>query len=178
MNFNAFFKLVILIFGLFLTSCKKIEDEKSVLTSRFSPTQLSAHFSYDLGSATVDVASYPLNIQENYKLFLAVCSSCHTSSRPLNSPYVKAYDWKRFVKRMHIKMGSQGYALEPKEEKRIVEFLVYDSKIRKIDKKFEFEAKAQELSKLFQEVSKERERLLEEKTKVLPKKETPYVGVK
>ena len=59
-----------------------------------------------------------------------------------------------------------------------MEFLVYDSKIRKIDKKDEFDAKAQDLNKLFKEVSKERESLQEEETLGLPKKETPYVGVK
>ncbi|MBI2119226.1 MAG: hypothetical protein HYT97_06335 [Elusimicrobia bacterium] len=179
---NKLFRLVYLISGLFillsLTSCEKKEEETAALKSKFSSTQLTAHFSYDLGPATVDVSSYPLNIQESYKLFLAVCSSCHTSSRPLNSPYIKAYDWKRFIKRMHIKMGTRGYALDPKEEKRIVEFLVYDSKIRKIDKKDEFDAKAQELNKLFEEVSKERDSLKEKETLGLPKKETPYVGVK
>src|SRR3989338_64910 len=182
MNSNERFGLVYLIFGvsiiLSLTSCEKKEKESAALKSKFSSTQLTAHFPYDLGPATVDVSSYPLNIQESYKLFLAVCSSCHSSSRPLNSPYIKAYDWKRFVKRMHIKMGTMGYVLESKDEKRIVEFLVYDSKIRKIDKKDEFDAKAQDLNKLFKEVSKERESLQEEETLGLPKKETPYVVVK
>lgn len=82
------------------------------------------------------------------------------------------------VQRMHVKMEGRGFVLCPPEEKKIVEFLVHDSKKRKIDKKAEFESQQESLKKLFDEVSKERERLILEETKRLPKKEYPYVGVK
>ena len=77
-----------------------------------------------------------------------------------------------------MKMESREIPLEEKDAKQIIEFLVYDSKVRKIDGKKQFESQQESLKKLFEEVSKEHERVIGEETKRLPKKETPYVGVK
>lgn len=177
---KIFYIAVALFPALFLSSCKGKDETQTAPApaSKFSVGQLASRFPYDLGPATVDISKYPAEIQKNYRLFLAVCSSCHTSARPLNAPYVKAYDWKRFTRRMHLKMEDRGFNLDRSQEKQIVEFLVYDAKIRKVDKKEEFNSQQESLKKLFEEVSKEKEKLVREKSLRLPTKEFNYVGVK
>lgn len=172
------FTLYSLLFTVFIGCNGKSEEPTPISSTPFSEHELSARFPYDLGPATVDVSNYPKEIQQDYKLFLAVCGSCHTSARPLNAPYIKALDWKRYVHRMHIKMQGRGISLDHGMEKKIIEFLVYDSKVRKVDGKKQFQAKQKELAKLFEEVVKEQDRLILEETLKKPKKETPYVGVK
>ncbi len=83
---------------------------------------------FDEGPKTIDVSSYPEEMQENYTLFAARCSKCHTLSRPINSDYALPDEWSRYVKRMMRKPGS---GITPKEGKKIYEFLAYDSSVRK-----------------------------------------------
>ena len=161
-----------------LAACARHKDDTPKMNSGMTPAELAAKFPADLGPGTVDVSSYPQDIQKNYKVFLAVCSACHSPARPLNSPVSSATDWKRFVHRMHVKMENRGYILSPEDEKKIVEFLTYDSKIRKIGKKKEFEARREALEVIFQQVLQERNRLLEEETKRLARKDYDYFGVK
>ena len=162
-----------------LVSCKK-QEPFSVApgSSKFTQEQLAAKFPYDLGRADVDVGAYPPKIREAYKDFMSACGSCHTTARPLNAPYASAHDWERFVHRMHVKIENEGAVLDKELGKQIVDFLVYDSKIRKIDGKKEFRAEQEKLKALYAEVAKEQERLVLKDTLETPKKETPYVGVK
>jgi len=47
-------------------------------------------YANDFGPASIDVSSYPQEIQDTYKnLFLVKCQRCHTASRPLNSQFVE-----------------------------------------------------------------------------------------
>lgn len=112
-------------------------------------------FANDLGPATVDVSSYPVKLQKTYRSTLRRCAKCHSLSRVLNSQFAEASEeelaelkkkypkafadekyftadaglWKRYVKRMQRKPGS---GIKKKEAKKIWEFLVYDSKVRKL----------------------------------------------
>jgi hypothetical protein len=44
----------------------------------------------DFGPTSIDVSSYPPDIQNTYKnIFLVKCQRCHQSSRPLNSQFVE-----------------------------------------------------------------------------------------
>src|SRR5437773_2030326 len=44
----------------------------------------------DSGPASIDVSSYPPELQETYKnLLLVRCARCHQPSRPLNSQFVE-----------------------------------------------------------------------------------------
>ena len=127
---------------------------------RFTAKQLEAKFPYDLGSDEVDVSAYPKAQQENYKVFSAVCSRCHTPARPINSPLVTRADWRRFIERMHVRSKIQSDKTFTKEEaKTVVEFLAYDSDIRKIKHKAAFDAETERLKKLFVDVRAERSRL-------------------
>ena len=81
------------------------------------------------GPATINVSKYPQAIQDNYTdVFSVKCTQCHRLSRPLNSDYSLPAEWERYVKRMMHKPGSN---INSDEAKKIFDFLVYDSSIRK-----------------------------------------------
>lgn len=127
---------------------------------KFTKEQLNARFYYDLGPAEADVSSYPQAQKDNYGVFARNCSQCHTLARPINAPIVSRKDWKRYVQRMHLKTKvSSGTAISKEDAKAIVDFLAYDSKVRKVDRKAGFAAKTAELQRLFEDVKKERGRL-------------------
>jgi hypothetical protein len=114
----------------------------------------------DLGPATIDVSSYPENQKNAYQLFLQKCSQCHTPARAINSPWTENRQWDRFVHIMHSR--SHGVLLKKDEFKTIIDFLTYDSKIRKKDQSAAFNASQEQLKKRFQEVQAEKERLRRE----------------
>ena len=83
---------------------------------------------FEKGPATIDVSKYPAAIQENYEVFSQKCTQCHKLSRPINSDYALPSEWERYVKRMMHKPGS---GIGAADGKKIFEFLVYDSSVRK-----------------------------------------------
>lgn len=83
---------------------------------------------FEKGPATIDVSKYPQTIQDDYDLFSQKCTQCHKLSRPINSDYALPDEWSRYVKRMMHKPGS---GIDATDGKKIYEFLVYDSSIRK-----------------------------------------------
>ena len=53
-------------------------------------TALANPYANDAGPASIDVSSYPPELQDTYKnIFLVRCQRCHTASRPLNSQFVE-----------------------------------------------------------------------------------------
>ncbi|OGS04699.1 MAG: hypothetical protein A3G41_00380 [Elusimicrobia bacterium RIFCSPLOWO2_12_FULL_59_9] len=140
--------IVLLLAGLSLAACGGKEESPSPKNPAASAKAVPP-FYYDLGSPTVDVSGYPENQKANYRFFLGVCGSCHTTARPLNSPYMEADVWKRYVRRMHLKMKGRGIELSKADEERIMDFLTYDSKVRKILKQGEFQAQQEKLKDLF-----------------------------
>ena len=83
---------------------------------------------FEKGPATIDVSKYPDGIKENYEVFSTKCTQCHKLSRPINSDYALPDEWSRYIKRMMNKPGS---GISAGEGKKIYEFLVYDSSLRK-----------------------------------------------
>jgi len=83
---------------------------------------------FEKGPATIDVSKYPDGIKENYEVFSTKCTQCHKLSRPINSDYALPDEWSRYIKRMMHKPGS---GIGAGEGKKIYDFLVYDSSIRK-----------------------------------------------
>ena len=83
---------------------------------------------YEQGPATIDVSKYPDGIKDNYEVFSTKCTQCHKLSRPINSDYATPDEWSRYIKRMMHKPGS---GISGADGKKIYEFLVYDSSIRK-----------------------------------------------
>jgi hypothetical protein len=80
------------------------------------------------GPATIDVSKYPAGIQENYKVFSRKCSQCHNLGRPINSDYVLPDEWSRCIGRMKHRSSSD---ISSSEERKLYDFLVFDSSIRK-----------------------------------------------
>jgi len=87
-------------------------------------------FPFDNGPDTIDVSSYPAVLQENYKVFSEKCSKCHTLARPINSPYALPEEWQAYVTKMRQKKRS---GINEENAAKIIEFLTYDSSIRKKD---------------------------------------------
>jgi hypothetical protein len=83
---------------------------------------------YDKGPATINVSDYPQKLQDYYEVFSQKCSQCHRLSRPINSDYVLPEQWSRYIKRMMYKPGSN---ISASDAKKIYDFLVYDSSVRK-----------------------------------------------
>ncbi len=83
---------------------------------------------FEKGPATIDISKYPDGIKENYEVFATKCTQCHKLSRPINSDYALPAEWSRYIKRMMNKPGS---GIGSADGKKIFEFLVYDSSIRK-----------------------------------------------
>lgn len=83
---------------------------------------------FEKGPATVDVSKYPQGIQDNYEVFAEKCTQCHKLSRPINSDYALPAEWERYVKRMMHKPGS---GIGSSDGKKIFDFLVYDSSVRR-----------------------------------------------
>lgn len=94
-------------------------------------------YANDLGPDVIDVSAYPRDMQRAYELFARRCSECHTLARPINSQWATSVLWEHYVKRMWRKPGS---GINGVEAKQIWEFLVYDSQVRKLDRRKELEA--------------------------------------
>jgi hypothetical protein len=83
---------------------------------------------FEKGAATINVSTYPQGIQDNYAVFSQKCTQCHKLSRPINSDYALPDEWSRYIKRMMNKPGS---GINSGDAKKIYDFLVYDSSVRK-----------------------------------------------
>lgn len=87
-------------------------------------------YANDLGPEQIDVSSYPLELQRTYRqLILGKCSRCHGAARTLNSEFAQPEVWKLYIRRMAAKPGS---GIDSPEAQKIWEFLVYDSRQRKL----------------------------------------------
>jgi hypothetical protein len=83
---------------------------------------------FEKGPATINVSGYPQGIQDDYAVFAQKCTQCHKLSRPINSDYALPDEWSRYIKRMMNKPGS---GIGGGDAKKIYDFLVYDSSVRK-----------------------------------------------
>lgn len=125
---------------------------------------LANPYANDLGPASVDVSSYPPELQAAYKNVLLVkCSKCHTASRPLNSQFFEVEGKKEekagklaalqksnadmfsnknvwqvetdiWQRYVRRMMAKPGCEITPDEGKAVYRFLVHDSNVRKAGK--------------------------------------------
>jgi len=76
--------------GRFLPVADADTDTAGATYEAQKATALANPYANDLGPASVDVSSYPQELQDTYKnIFLVRCQRCHTASRPLNSQFVE-----------------------------------------------------------------------------------------
>ena len=84
---------------------------------------------FEQGPATIDVSNYPQKIQDIYTdVFSQKCMQCHRLSRPINSDYALPSEWDSYVKLMMHKPGS---GINNGDARKIIDFLIYDSSVRK-----------------------------------------------
>jgi len=84
---------------------------------------------FEQGPSSIDVSSYPQKIQDIYTDdFSQKCMQCHRLSRPINSDYALPSEWESYVKLMMHKPGS---GINNGDARKIIEFLIYDSSVRK-----------------------------------------------
>ncbi len=136
-------------------------------------------FPADLGPDTIDVSAYPASQQENYALFAEKCSICHTLARPIHSPLVDASTWTRYVKRMHGKNRDRfqgGPLLSGEEAKRVISFLAFDSRERKIKRADEFHAQQADLRARFEQFRRRQNEKKTEEGRRASQESSPYVG--
>jgi len=127
----------------------------------FTDKEMKALYYYDLGPDSIDVSQYPAGQQENYRLFARVCSQCHTLARPINSPRESYVAWKYYVFTMRMRSKfTPGTGYSPEEAQKIVDFLTYDSMLRKDIHRDEYEALRIKLHKRFDLVIEEHMRRL------------------
>lgn len=156
--------------------CRRAETPAS--PAAFDAAALEARYPADLGSASLDVSNYPPEKKADFELFAQKCSGCHTLARPLNSPWSSEVDWRRYVERMETNAEDKAGKplLTAVEAKKIISFLVYDSRERKIKNNIAFEAERARLSDLFAKVVAEKNRLAAAKSKSQGRESAPYVG--
>lgn len=96
---------------------------------------------FEQGPSTIDVSNYPQKIQDIYTdIFSQKCMQCHRLSRPINSDYALPSEWEGYVKLMMHKPGS---GITSGDARKITDFLIYDSSVRKkamVDDKLSKEA--------------------------------------
>jgi hypothetical protein len=168
-------RVVLLVGCVILGACSRGKPEATA--PRFSLSQLAAVMPADLGASALDVSAYPQEQQGHYRLFAARCSQCHTLARAINSSFVTREDWNRYVERMHarlpverarmpdggevrlVRRGEKGFrgVIPASEIPKIIDFLAYDSKVRKIDHAQAFQVEQTRLSRLFAEIQKEKQ---------------------
>lgn len=85
---------------------------------------------FDKGPSKIDVSKYPADMKQYYKLYVEKCGKCHTVARAVNCDFVLEDEWERYIKRMMRRAGS---FMSPEDSKKIFQFAVYDSKVRKKD---------------------------------------------
>ncbi|MDE1920438.1 MAG: hypothetical protein KGJ09_02090 [Candidatus Omnitrophica bacterium] len=83
----------------------------------------------DQGPRTIDVSGYPQKLQDIYTdIFSQKCTQCHRLSRPINSDFALPSEWESYVKKMMHKPGSN---INFGQARKIIDFLIYDSSVRK-----------------------------------------------
>jgi hypothetical protein len=99
-------------------------------SDNLDPAEKARLAKLDAGKKVIDVSKYTAEEKANYALFMKKCVKCHTTARPINSHFVLPGEWERYIKRMTFKPDSK---ITAAEGKRIYQFLLYDSSIRKAD---------------------------------------------
>ena len=145
----------------------------------FTQEQIDSRFYYDLGPKEIDVSGYPKDKQASYLVFKKTCSQCHTLARPINAPVASAKDWQRYILRMYERTKSRpGKVITKDDEKAVLDFLTYDSNVRKLRHKKDFDFQTARLKAMFEDVKAERTRRQAKADQTKVKQNSPYTGTK
>ncbi len=120
---------------------------------RVRQQQTGVSFYSDLGPDFIDVAAYPPQQRLNYAVYQRVCSQCHTLARSINSPVASREFWEMYAQAMRRRsLMAADQPVTKDDVKEVVDFLDYDSKVRKIDRKDDFDAQTLKLKLRFEEM--------------------------
>lgn len=108
-------------------------------------------FYSDLGPETIDVSAYPAQQRENYAVYARACSRCHGLARSINAPYVARGWWEFYMTNMRLRGNLAGRPFSKEETKAVLDFLDYDSRVRKVEHAADFEKSTRELKRRFDE---------------------------
>jgi hypothetical protein len=103
----------------------------------------------DLGPDEIDVSSYPAEQRANYSVFARACARCHGLARSINAPYTSRGWWDFYITGMRMRGRVAGRPFSRDEIKAVLDFLEYDSRVRKIEHAAEFEESTAELKRRF-----------------------------
>ena len=109
----------------------------------------TAVYPADLGPETVDVSGYPPRIRTDYQIYARVCAKCHTLARANYSQHVERAWWRLYITRMRARAAWKGSRLSRDEVRAILDFLSHDSRVRKRERRKEFEKTTAELERRF-----------------------------
>lgn len=127
-----------------------------------------ALFYSDMGPDSIDVSAYPAQQRYEYGVYSSACARCHTLARSVNSPLVGRGWWEFYMLGMRVRSRRAGRPLTKDETAAILDFLEYDSRVRKVEKAREFDALTEELKVRFARSIDERMRALQHgRTRVL-----------
>jgi hypothetical protein len=127
----------------------------------------AALFYSDLGPDAIDVSAYPAERRRQYEVFARVCSRCHTLARSINAPYVEPSWWEFYLASMRMRAHFHGEPLAQKDIRGVLDFLEYDSRLRKVVGAAEFAELTKELRRRF-------DAALDERMEELQKRPLPH----
>lgn len=134
---------------LHLSSAPAVAKPRVILPPTPSGKLKAAAYPADLGPETVDISAYPLRIRADYKIYARVCSKCHTLARANYSKNVERGWWELYITNMRARAAWKGARLSRDEVRAILDFLEYDSRVRKHERATEFEQTNEELERRF-----------------------------
>jgi hypothetical protein len=103
----------------------------------------------DLGPDRIDVSAYPLQKRRNYAVYARACARCHGLARSINAPYTSRGWWEFYMTGMRVRGTVTRRPFSREEIKDVLDFLDYDSRVRKVENAKAFEAATAELQKQF-----------------------------
>jgi len=109
----------------------------------------TALFYSDMGPDAVDVSAYPAQQRYNYGIYARACSRCHSLARSINAPVVGRGWWEFYIVGMRMRSRWEGRPLSKDEIKSVLDFLEYDSRLRKVERAREYDQATEELKRRF-----------------------------
>lgn len=143
---------------------KKLEPPRPEI----SEESLKPLFYSDLGPDEIDVSQYPTQQKYNYTIYARVCSQCHGLARSISAPAVGRAYWEFYMLSMRTRSGlTRGANITREEAKAILDFLIYDSKVRKTGEN------ERDFNELIEELKRRFDPVLEKRLEELQKKRQP-----
>lgn len=116
----------------------------------------------DLGPDFVDVSNYPAQQKKNYAVYAAVCSRCHTLARSINAPTASRGFWEMYVLGMRAQARIKGKPITAAERKAVLDFLEYDSYVRKVENGAAFRKTTKQLKRKYDKFLADELRMMQE----------------